>query len=347
MALDLNYEATVLVNTDGMEKSEWLEWRRKGIGGSDAGVVLGVSPYKTARDVYFEKLGREPDVEDEGNWVAMEVGNRLEDLVALIFSRKTGYRVWQEKVMYQHPLYPYMVADVDYFFETSDGRIGILECKTGNPYTKVNWENGAVPYHYECQVRHYMSVKNLFHSACACLFGNSIDDFEYRFIDRDLDFEEAMIEQEGAFWYDNVKQCVEPPMSGDGDLILASLRRYKSSMMLRDEITIGSEYSDVLEQIWQMKNEKAAMDSSSRKLEKRIKTAYAKFAELLGNATKGVCIAADGCQYHITYKPVERISINKDNLEKMLLNDKELYQKYATTTESRPFQLKKVECKGE
>ena len=62
MALDLNYEATVLVKTDGMEKSEWLKWRRKGIGGSDAGAVLGISPYKTARDVYYEKLGREPDV---------------------------------------------------------------------------------------------------------------------------------------------------------------------------------------------------------------------------------------------------------------------------------------------
>jgi len=347
MALELNYEATVLVSTDGMEKPEWLKWRRKGIGGSDAGAVMGVSPYKTARDVYYEKLEREPEVEEEGNWVAMEVGNRLEDLVALIFSKKTGYRVWQEKVMYQHPLYPYMVADIDYFFEMPDGTIGILECKTGNIYGKEKWENDAVPYHYELQCRHYMAVYNVDVVYIACLFSNSEDDFIYRRIDRDLEFEEAMIEQEGSFWYDHVMTGCEPPLSGDGDLILASLRRYKSSMLMRDEITLGSEYSDVLEEIWQMKNEKAAMDSSSRKLEKRIKTAYAKFAELFGNATKGVCVAADGCQYHITYKPVERTSINKENLEKMLLHDKELYLKYATTTESRPFHLKKVEGKGE
>ena len=98
-----------------------------------------------------------------------------------------------------------------------------------------------------------MSVKNLSFSACACLFGNSIDDFEYRFIDRDLDFEEAMIEQEGSFWYDHVAEGIEPPLNGDGDLILESLRRYKSSKLMREEITIGSEYSDVLEEIWQMK----------------------------------------------------------------------------------------------
>ena len=77
-------------------------------------------------------------------------------------------------------------------------------------------------------------------------------------------------------------------------------------------------------------------------MEQRIKTAYARFAEMLGNATKGLCVAADGCEYHITYKPVQRTSINKDNLQKMKLNDAELYEKYATTTESRTFQLKKI-----
>lgn len=66
----------------------------------------------------------------------MEVGKRLEDLVAAIFAKKTGFRIWQEKVMYRHPLFPFMLADVDYFFETSDGTVGILECKTANIHTK-------------------------------------------------------------------------------------------------------------------------------------------------------------------------------------------------------------------
>ena len=346
MALDLNYEADVLTSTEDMEEAEWLEWRRKGIGGSDVGAVMGISPYKTARDVYFEKIGRTPDLTEEGNWVAMEVGKRLEALVAEIFSRKTGYRVWQEKVMFQHPKYPFMVADIDYFFETPDGVVGVLECKTGNVYGKDKWEDDAVPYHYELQCRHYMSVKNLDIAYCACLFSNSESDFLYRKIDRDLDFEEVMIEQEEDFWTENVIPMKEPALYGNGDLVLASLRRYKASMLFRDEVAIGSDYSEALEQIWQMKNEKAAIDSSSRKLEQKIRNAYAKFAEMLGSATKGLCVAEDGSEYHITYKPVQRISINKDNLQKMMLNDNEVYLKYATTTESRAFQVKKVEGKG-
>lgn len=346
MALDLNYEAVVLTSTEGMPEAEWLEWRKKGIGGSDAGAVLGVSPYKTIRDVYCEKIGRVPDVTEEGNWVALEVGKRLEDLVAEIFSRKTGFRVWQEKVMFQHPLYPFMLADIDYFFETPEGEVGILECKTSNVYAKEKWDDDSVPYHYEIQCRHYMAVKNVGLAYCACLFSNSETDFVYRRIERDLDFEEVMIEQEEAFWYENVQAGMEPMLYGDGDLILANLRRYKAQMQLRDEITIESSYGEALEQIWQMKQEKAVIDSSSRKLEQKIKNAYAKFVELLGNSTKGLCVAADGSEYHVTYKPVQRTGINKDNLQKMMLNDNEIYQKYVTTTESRAFQVKKIEHKG-
>ena len=143
MGLNLNYTADVLVSTEDMQEETWLQYRRNGIGGSDAAAVIGLSPYKTARDVYFEKLGREPEDNNTSGWVAMEVGKRLEDLVAAIFAKKTGFRIWQEKVMYRHPLFPFMLADVDYFFETSDGTVGILECKTANIHTKEKWENDA------------------------------------------------------------------------------------------------------------------------------------------------------------------------------------------------------------
>lgn len=342
MALELDYKAEVFVRTDDMDERTWLDYRRKGIGGSDAAAVIGISPYKTARDVYFEKIGREPDNKNEDGWVAMEVGKRLEDLVAAIFAKKTGFRIWQEKVMYRHPLYPFMLADVDYFFEMSDGTVGILECKTANPYAKEKWENDAVPYHYELQCRHYMAVKNLPIAYCACLFSNSENDFVYRRIERDLEMEEDLILQEEAFWTENVESRIEPILNGDGDLVLASLKRYQAQKNHLDEVLIESDYCAALEEIYRMKSEKATMDSDSRKLEQRIKTAYARFAELLGNATKGLCVAADGSEYHIIYKPIQRIGVNKDNLQRLKLNEPEVYEKYTTTTESRTFQLKKI-----
>ena len=44
----------------------------------------------------------------------MKMGHLLEDPVAEIFSRKTGFKGYQVKKMFQHPQYPYMRADVDY-----------------------------------------------------------------------------------------------------------------------------------------------------------------------------------------------------------------------------------------
>ena len=35
-----------LVSTREMPREEWLSWRRKGIGGSDAASILGLNPYR-------------------------------------------------------------------------------------------------------------------------------------------------------------------------------------------------------------------------------------------------------------------------------------------------------------
>ena len=42
MALDLNYEASILTSTEGMEEAEWLEWRRKGIFALGYLVIWGI-----------------------------------------------------------------------------------------------------------------------------------------------------------------------------------------------------------------------------------------------------------------------------------------------------------------
>lgn len=52
------YAPQILVGTEGLPREQWLEYRRKGIGGSDAAAVLGISPFRTGRDLYYDKLNR-------------------------------------------------------------------------------------------------------------------------------------------------------------------------------------------------------------------------------------------------------------------------------------------------
>ena len=43
------------------DEKEWLSVRTKGIGGSDVGAICGVSPFSSARQIYFNKTGQFED----------------------------------------------------------------------------------------------------------------------------------------------------------------------------------------------------------------------------------------------------------------------------------------------
>ena len=125
------YAPQILVGTEGLPREQWLEYRRKGIGGSDAAAVLGISPFRTGRDLYYDKLNI-VTADDAENWVQLEVGTLLEPLVAKIFAHKTGYKIYRRPFMFRHPQYPWMLADLDYMVELPDGTSAILEIKTTN-----------------------------------------------------------------------------------------------------------------------------------------------------------------------------------------------------------------------
>ena len=52
----IRQEPKVLVSTENLTEQEWLAYRRRGIGGSDVAAILGISPFRTARDLYDDKL---------------------------------------------------------------------------------------------------------------------------------------------------------------------------------------------------------------------------------------------------------------------------------------------------
>jgi len=52
-----------IASTENMAYEEWLEWRKKGIGGSDASAVCGVSRYRSPIELWLEKTGQLPDSE--------------------------------------------------------------------------------------------------------------------------------------------------------------------------------------------------------------------------------------------------------------------------------------------
>ena len=342
MALNLNYSPTALVNTETLTNEEWLQWRRKGIGGSDVAAALGLSPYRTQRELYYDKAGILPLVEAEDKSIMFQIGHLLEDVVAQIFGKKTGFNVFRDQTMYQHPLFPFMLADVDRFIRLPDGRTAILECKTAHYDTMCKWANDAVPRHYEMQVRHYMAVMNIDVAYIACLFSNNENDFVWRKIERDLDEEESTIAQLKDFWQSYVLQRMEPPLIEKPDMVLDVLRRYYGSAdKSAPKVTLSPSFFPVLEQVLVLKQDKAKLEAEVRKLDAQIKSAYAPIADQMGASCTASC-EHNGQQIRITFHPQYREGIPKQKLSVLKAQHPEIYDDFIEITESRVFKLSKV-----
>lgn len=93
-AAEKRSQPQILVETAGLSEKEWLAYRRKGIGGSDVAALLGISPWRTARDLYFDKLNIVAVEDNEDNWVALEMGHLLEPLVAKILQKGLGTEMY-------------------------------------------------------------------------------------------------------------------------------------------------------------------------------------------------------------------------------------------------------------
>ena len=343
MALDLNYQPVPLVDTTKLTNDEWLDWRRKGIGGSDVAVALNQSPYRTARDLYYDKIGRLPQIDDEEKSITFEIGHLLEDVVAQIFAKKTGLTVYEDHMMYQHPLFPFMIADVDRFVLLPDGRKAILECKTSHYNNmKTSWFNGAVPKHYELQVKHYLSVMNLDVAYIACLFSNSETDFVWAKIERDLEEEESTILQLQEFWNNYVCSRVEPPLTENPDLVLETLRRYYGPAdKTAASVSLPPSFGLTLSLLCDLKEEKKQHEAQVRALDQKIKALYAPVVTQMGSACSASCEFGN-TKYCVTYNPQYREGISKDNLSALRAQYPEVYDDFVERTETRVFKITQV-----
>ena len=72
---------------DPDNRDQWLELRRRGLGGSDAATVVNLNPYSSRLALYADKLGLIPDRDDNE---AMRQGRDLEAYVAERWCERPG-----------------------------------------------------------------------------------------------------------------------------------------------------------------------------------------------------------------------------------------------------------------
>jgi putative phage-type endonuclease len=184
-------------------KEEWLKLRRElGIGGSDAGAVIGFNPYKSAYTLWAEKTGKVPEF--EGN-LTTEVGSFLEEFVAQMFTKETGKKVRRKNRILVNEDYPFAFADVDRMVVGEDS---ILEIKTTNSFPIMKQaRKGEFPEQYYAQVVHYLAVTGAKKAYLAILI--ECRDFKIFELERDEEEISALMNAEKEFW--NLVQTDTPP----------------------------------------------------------------------------------------------------------------------------------------
>lgn len=345
----VSYKPLVLVDTENLPRTEWLEWRRKGIGGSDVAAIMGISPFRTARDIYYDKIkvtSLEDDEEEEydDGWVAKRMGNLLEPLVAEIFQKRTGFEVFKINKMFYHPHHPFMLADIDYFVKLPDGTIAILEIKTTDESKVFEWfKDGEkiVPVYYESQGRHYMAVTNIdrvFY--CCILYGRSENSVVIREIKRDYEYEDEMIFLEQEFWQENVKKKVPPPYTECGKLVLESAINHAGpGDKTVSEISFNAEMTSTVARYIRLQEEKKNSEIHSKQIEDEMLKLKGILIAEMNNNCKAVC-EHDGQKFTVTHNPVRKPKIDKDGLLQLEILYPEIYKKFVKFTEYRTFNVR-------
>jgi len=116
--------------------TEWLEWRNKGIGSSDAPIVMGISPWKTPFQLWEEKTGKRDPDDLSGN-PAVQMGITMEPVARDAYEDKYGHLV--EPLTLISPNHDFMRCSYDgipmdrtFAFETKYSKHSFNEAADGD-----------------------------------------------------------------------------------------------------------------------------------------------------------------------------------------------------------------------
>ena len=228
-----------LINTKSLNREDWLQFRKQGIGSSDAAAACGIHPYLSMLELWMIKTGRMSSNINESldGYSPLYWGNTLEPMVAKYYQEHTGNKVRRVNAILQHPDPDkhFMLANLDYAITGSD-EVQILECKTAGEHGAKLWKDG-VPLYVTCQVQHQLAVtgKQAAH-ICVLLCGHEAKIYK---VERDERLIESIIEHERLFW-----QYVEtdtPPTPDHSESAARALKHLYPTPKLSSKVDLSED----------------------------------------------------------------------------------------------------------
>lgn len=347
--------------------AEWLKIKHLSVGGSDAGVITGVSNFKSPMKLAIEKIA---DYELEKNTpekqYMFDFGHAFEQVARKHYARRTGAKVLVDRRMFQSSDRDFMIADLDGLAITPEGELIILEYKFTNwrklsEYKEgVHGEDGNVAVKtYFAQVQHCMNVlgdnlHELFSNEkffndrierADIVVGASHDakDLKIITVKRDDKFIKRLVQQEIDFM-DHVNNGIVPENKivlndDEFEKIVDSLKKvdYNTLENLSDCLDKNS-----LESIVQLENKKTEINAQARKeckeIDKQLNSLYVPvMAKIEQECIKDGKLEKDGFLIEVKTKINENLP--KAKIKK---NYPEFYEMEVERKEKTDISIKKV-----
>lgn len=276
--------------------------REQGIGGSDVAAILGVSPFRTAFDVWAEKVG-DPSYVPQDETPQMRFGSLMEPVLAQVYVddhpgsvviRKGGAHsepIWHPNhVNYAH-IDGVVLGDPPAISGTDQG---IWEGKTAWDDRDWRGPNGELipPMHYEAQVRSYLAITG--EPWCdITVFFRQTAEFEHCRIESNPDVDAGLMAISSDFWRDHVETRVPPPIDGSEGAHAYLMHRFPTQT--REEVLTADPDTDALGRTLAIvQAEIAGSEKHEAELKNAIRERMGEYGKITGTGWSATCRRAKG-----------------------------------------------------
>lgn len=299
------------------EPEKWLELRTTGIGGSDAGAIMGLNKYASPLTIYLSKK----NVEGFKGNAATEWGHILEDPIRKKAAEELGIEIISVPGMYTSNDIPYMNANLDGLChaenqvtiggETVEG-LGGFEIKTSS--RGEGFSEDEIPDSYYCQVQHYMAVTGLNWFILTAFFMDTKRAKHY-IIKRNDDFiYTQLIPAEKNFW-ENFVMVNNPPEP----LGLDSESEYTANLNIADTVELDTETEDLIAQRMEVQQQIKDLEQKESALKNFILIKLSALSH--SDNTTPEKVNGAGERFKLSYNLQKKYSVDTDALKKSGLFD--------------------------
>ncbi|MCQ2086646.1 MAG: YqaJ viral recombinase family protein [Bacilli bacterium] len=309
------------------QPEKWAELRTTGIGGSDAGAIMGMNEYSSPLVVYMQKKG---EGVFEGN-VSTKWGHLLEDPIRNETEKELGVHIEEVPGMFKSKIYPFMNANLDGLIltenpvtignNTVDG-LGGHEIKTSAKGDGFGTDE--IPDSYYCQVQHYMAVTGL-PWFILTVFILSKKEGRHYIVKANPDFQKDLINVEEDFWENFVMTNTIPAPTGT-----ESESEILKSLPMAESIELPEELSFSLGRRAEIKEQIKMLEEEEKQISNNVLLEMYKASNVAeGEEPKEKIVATCG-SYKVSLSLQKRNSVDTDALKSA-----GLYEKFAKVSMSK------------